>query len=375
MVMLRFALKSWVYATVNVFGLAIGIACGLLIALYISHETSFDTMHSHRDRIYRVSEELRSNGQGQASASVPLPTGPVLAEEYPHLIDHTVRFFRLGASNYLKAEKSFNERHLFFADSSVFDVFDFILEEGNPHQALMQPNHIVISRAMAYRYFGEEPALGKVIRYEDKLDLVVTGVFKDLPSNTHFRFDGLISFSTLRTLLTPAQLSNFYWNPAYTYLLLRDESETTRLQLESELESFMKRYFNEVKVANKRLRIHVLTDLYLHSHYDNEITAGGNISYLYTFATTGILILIIALINFVNLSTARAFDRAKEVGIRKVAGSNYLYLICQFLGESILYASVAMTLAALITFSTLPLLNSFLSTDISFQRFSFFLSH
>lgn len=368
-ILVRNTFKSKIYTAINVIGFSVGIACVILIALYIQYELSYDTHHQNQTRIYRITEKLHVNGSGEESASVPIPTGPTLQHDYAHLITKAVRFFSFGSSTYLEFEdKRFNEKELFFADSSVFDVFDFELSKGNAHTALREPNQIIITEELASRYFGKQDPIGKVMRYEEKVDLNVVGVLKEIPTNSHLKFNALLSFPTLNSLLSERQLGSFFWNPAYTYLLLKDDSDKTRTLVQEALPVFIKKYFNEVKVSNKQLSIQPLTDIHLHSAFENEIEPGGNVTYIYTLGTVGILILILAIINFVNLSTARAIHRAKEVGVRKVLGSRKRELVTQFLTESILFAFVATVLAVLLAGVALPFLNEFLNKNISFTE-------
>jgi putative ABC transport system permease protein len=293
----------------------------------------------------------------------------MLHQDYAHLISASVRFFKFSSSSYLEyEEKRFNEKKLFFADSSLFRVFDFPLVKGNPTLALKDANQIVLTKAAARRYFGETDPIGKTIRYEGKLDLIVSGIIDDIPPNSHFSFNGLISFTTLRGLLTETQLTNFFWNPSYTYLLLNDRADDPAGRLRAELPAYMKKYFNEVKVANKKLHLQALEDLHLYSHYSNELEAGGNVGYIYILGTVGAMILIIAIINFINLSTSRTIHRTKEVGVRKVLGSSKGQLVRQLLTESILYTAVAMIVAVMLTTLTLPVLNGFLNKSISFHE-------
>ena len=370
---LKIALRSFkqqkVYSTINILGLSIGITCSLLIYLYIQDELSYDSMHSKSDRTYRVSERFQSEGVGEHSASNPFGLGPAMVLEYPHLIEHSVRLFNFQAPSLSLSNESnqqeFNEGRLFLVDSTFFEVFDFELVVGNKETALDGPNSLLITESMASKYFGEENPLGKELKFQGTHTLLVKGILKDAPLNSHFQFDGLISFSTVKSILPASWLTRFYWNPCWTYLTLKDNH--LKPDLEDQLPNFVQKYFPERKRDHVTLGLQPLRDIHLKSKLDYEIKANGNENNIYLFGSIAFFVLLIASINFVNLSTARATKRAKEVGVRKTLGSRRTQLIYQFIVEAIIYTFISASLAFLLVFLALPAFNDFTEKSISFS--------
>ncbi|HET6541925.1 MAG TPA: ABC transporter permease, partial [Chryseolinea sp.] len=239
------------YSFLNISGLAIGISCFLLISLYIKDEYSFDRMHSKADRIYRIHEIFQSEGVGERSASQPFPVAQALLNDHPSQILKAVRVFNFQAPTLalstIDNKKEFNESRLFFADSAFFELFDFPLLEGDPSDALAKPLSIVITESMARKYFDNEDPIGKFLRFQGRQNLLVTGVLKDIPANTHFQFDFLVSFQTLipetYNEVVPERW-HWYWNPCWTYLLLKDQ-EAAR-QVQASMPAFVQKYFSEL---------------------------------------------------------------------------------------------------------------------------------
>ncbi|AYB34671.1 ABC transporter permease [Chryseolinea soli] len=361
-------LKEKGYSFLNVFGLAIGIACFLLISLYIRNEYSFDRMHSKADRIYRIHEILQSDGVGERSASQPFPVAEALVNDHGAQIEKAVRFFNFQAPTLAMATidntKEFNESRVFSTDSTVFDVFDFPFIEGDPKTALNKPETIVLTESMAKKYFGDESAMGKYLKFQGNTNLLVTGVMRDIPLNTHFQFDCLISLLTFDEVYDPRvpQRWHWYWNPCWTYLLLRDPSDAPQLQ--AALPAFVKKYFPEFVRNDVTMELFPMTDIHLKSHMDYEIQPNSSLTTLYVFGSIAIFVLLIACINFVNLSTARAANRAKEVGMRKTLGGQRLQLVGQFLFESILLCLLSVVIAIAIVVLLLPVFNVFAEMNV-----------
>ena len=354
-------LRQKVYSTINLTGLAIGLACSALIWLYVQDELSYDSMHAKSDRIYRILEYFQKDGVGERSASNAFPMGPTIIQEYPHLIQQQVRFFNFQAPvlslENVENNQAFNEQHLFLVDSTLFEVFDYELLVGHKETALDGPNSILLTETLAGKYFGEDNPLGKQLLFQGEKLLTVNGVLKDPPSNLHFQFDGLISFSTVKTMLPASWMSRFYWNPCWTYVLLHDNSLLA--DLESQLPHFVEKYFPEDKWEHVTLYLQPLLDIHLTSDLDYEIRANGNANNVYVFSTVAIFVLLIAAINFINLSSARATKRAKEVGIRKTLGSVRRQLVIQFIFESIVYTFVSAIIAFGLIVLVLPWFNNF----------------
>jgi putative ABC transport system permease protein len=364
----RVFVKQKGYSFLNIFGLAIGVSCFLLISLYIRDEYSFDRMHSKADRIYRIHEILQSNGVGERSASQPFPVAEALLNDHGSQIVKAVRFFNYQAPTLALAtidnKKEFNESRIFCTDSSFFDVFDFPLIEGDPKTALNTTQTIVLTKSMANKYFQGESAVGKYLKFQGNTNLLVTGVMADVPINTHFQFDALISFRTLDQIYDPGdpQRWHWYWNPCWTYLLLRDASDAPKLQ--AAMPAFVKKYFPEFVRNDVTMELFPMTDIHLKSRMDYEIQPNSSLTTIYVFASIAIFVLLIACINFINLSTARAANRAKEVGMRKTLGGQRMQLITQFLFESILLSLLSVLIAVVMVVLVLPAFNVFAEKNI-----------
>lgn len=354
------------YAAFNLLGLAVGLAACLLIVLFVREELSYDRYHIQSDRIYRLVEVIEG---AEESSSVPFPTGPALQAEFPHLVEHAVRFFNFQAPTLALAyeppegtRRQFNEPRLFFADSTVFEVFDFPLQRGDPRQVLAEPNTIVVTEALARKYFGGADPIGKVLQFEGKHDLRVTGLLGDVPDPSHFQFDALISFDSLIPINGGIPAS-WYWNPCWTYVLLpKDVSPDA---LEAQFPDFVAAHFPDAIVDKTSMYLQPLTDIHLHSHLDFEIEANSSIAYVYIFSVIAGFILLIAGINFMNLATARSARRAREVGIRKAVGAERRQLMGQFLGESVLFSLMALVLAVPLAQALLPVMNDIAETSLT----------
>lgn len=359
--------RNTFYSLITIFGLAIGIACFTLIVLFVRDELAYDTFHKKKDRIYRVCEKLDAEeGQGENSSSQPFPVAQALMNDYPHLVEQSVRFFNFQQPSHTLQYKDIkiNEKRTFFADSGLFKMFDFPLLKGNKDKVLTEVNSIVLSQETARKYFGNEDPMGKMLRFDGNTELMVTGIFGELPTQSHIHFDCLISFSTLKTLLGPNIGSkNWVWNPCWTYILLKDQAKPE--ELEAQFPSFIKKYFPDFIVPQARLYLQKLTDIHLTSKLDYELEPNSDAADIFIFSGIGLFILIIACINFMNLSTARSAKRAREVGMRKVFGSYKSQLIRQFLGESVLLSYLSLLLAFVLVMALLPVFNSFSGKDFT----------
>ncbi len=367
---LRNIYKHKGYSLINIVGLAIGMACCLLILLYVNDELSYDRYHENAERIYRVIEEVRLEGVGEESSSMPFPTGDTLALEYPDAVEASVRFFNfqlptLSVEYGTSGEKRFNEPRFFFADASVFQVFSYKMIEGDPQKALEEPNTIVITEAMVEKYFETEDPMGKTLRWQNGVNMKVTGVLKNVPPNSHFQFDFLASFATLRNLYGGNLPQTWYWNPCWTYILLKERVSPYTLQ--SQFPALVQKYFPDSIKDKVVVKLQPLKDIHLFSHLDYEINPNSDISYIYIFSAIAVFVLLIACINFMNLATARSANRGREVGMRKVLGAYRIQLIKQFLGESMILCVIAAVLTVMIVEIALPAFNAFsgkaLSTD------------
>ncbi|MCK5146250.1 ABC transporter permease [bacterium] len=351
------------YFILNLIGLSIGMACCLLIALYVQHELSFDNFHENADRIYRLQGSIRFGGIDGEFAVSGMPAGPAMVDDFPE-VESAVRFRTYGTTFVRYENKIFKENRIAFVDNSIFDVFSFPLILGDPQAALVYPSSVAISEAMADKYFGQEDPIGKTINFDNDMDLRVTGVFKDFPDNSHMQFDFLASFNTLPNV--PIWLSFNY----YTYVLLKKNVDVQALTdkfpqmiqkyFGPEFQQFMGKSMDEVLSVGNRLDFYLkpLKTIHLYSNVDADIAPQGDIRYVTIFSAVAIFILIIACVNFMNLATARSTKRAMEVGLRKVVGSTRLQLIAQFLTESLIISILALFIAIGLAAAALPQFNN-----------------
>ena len=356
---LRNLLNHKGYSFINLGGLALGIACCLLIALWIVHDLSYDRFHKNADRIYRVAEIFREDGKiVEESASIPFPVGPTLQEVFPNL--KAARFYQTFEKTPLLSrsigDKSFYEPRLFFTDSTVFDIFSFELVQGNPKTALTAPFSIVLTESSARKYFGQEDPLGQTLRFENQLDFTVTGVVRDAPATSHLQFDFLAALLNIRDLFRASGTTfgwrGWYWNPCHTYILL--PPEYSREQFDALLPGVVQRHADEQLRSSLSFYLQPLTDIHLRSNLYQEMGVNGNVRSVYLFALIAVFILLLACINFMNLATARSIKRAKEIAVRKVVGAFRGQLVGQFLGESLLISFIAAFLGLILVELFLP---------------------
>ena len=346
------------YTLINLLGLALGMACCLLIILYVQHELAYDRHHERADRIYRISSEMKMGGNRDHYAMSSMAAGPEVSARYPEVDTFTRFLYSSSARSVRVADRAFKEERIFLADPQVFDVFSYPLVEGQPTQALQQPNSVVLTQALARKYFGDEPALGQRLRIDEN-DYEITGVMADLPDNSDFRFNGLISMSTLPEAARPALKQDWGRVVFYTYLLF--ERPEAAQGFDAKLRAFVNERvipFWEENGVKGAMTYHLtpLTDLHFTQgvSYDNP---KGRRSYLYIFSLVALFILLIACFNYINLAVAQSARRSVEVGVRKATGASGQQLLGQFLGESLLLSLMAMGLALLMVEVALPFFN------------------
>ena len=359
--------KEKVYSFITISGLALGLACVLCILLFVNDELSYDQFHTKKDRIFRV---IQGGDSEEQSSSLPFPTGTTLQNDFPDMVEEQVRLFNFQASTLSVVYENngittpFNEPHFFFGDSTYFKVFDHNFIKGNPDKALAGPGFVVITKSTAERYFGTTDALGKVILFEGKYALMVNGVVEDVPLNSHFKFDFIASMTSLPALGFPIPEKNWYWNPVWTYVLLKEPSD--RAVLQDQLHAFVQKYYHPAVKDETELNLQPVTNIYLYSKSDYEIGVMSDVRNIRIFSIIGFVILLIAIINFINLSTARATDRFKEIGVRKVTGASKSKLLLQFIFESIMIALIALVMAGVLSAALLSPLN-----DLAGKAFTF----
>ena len=351
----RTLLRNKVFSLINVLGLAIGLAACFMIYQYVRFELSYDTFHTNSERIYRV--PISYSG---SFASVP-PTaanhpalGPALKADFPEVEDFArmVRsslFINNTQLSYLANPDnpvSFNEERMYLADASFLGIFSFPLIEGDAGTALSAPMSVVITEQTAKKYFGEDPALGKELSLNREMNMKVTGVLKDIPPNSHLQFDILISFSTLGDQWG---YDNWAWPEFYNYILLRKGADPQAL--ENKFPDFIEKYLGEIQRQNNfqsHFTLQSITDIHLTSNLLLEQHANGSERTVYFLSILALFILVIAWINYINLSTAKSLERSKEVGLRKVVGADRKQLITQFFCDALLVNLLAAVIAAVL---------------------------
>jgi len=368
----RNLMKRKLYSFINIAGLAIGMACCFLITLYVKNELSYDRYHTKRDRIYRVTQTFRSIQKGEnPGAPAPqdfqvwgcAPVGPALQADFPE-IEKVVRFMSPSSILLQHGDRRIQQDNLVCMDSTAFDVFSWKMLYGDPHTALIAPNSIVLTRTVAGKFFGNTNPVGQILRADNQLNLLVTGVMEDVPPNSQFTFNGLLSMATNR-LQQPEIYNEWGYVDFYTYLLLKDN--TNIQQLQAQAAAFVKKRNPDDKGYS--ISFEKMTDAYLHSVAVRQPGLTGSLTNVYLFSCIAVFIMLIACINFMNLSTARSLERAKEVGVRKVLGVRPSSLMWQFLAESVLMSVGASIIALLLARTGLSLIGSLSGKDFSDVNF------
>lgn len=365
---LKIALRNFrrhkTLSAINILGLATGIACCLLIALYVFHETSYDRFHEKSNRTVRVTMEYSFDGVVSKTSMTGNKVFPAFKRNFPE-VENGVRMYNLGTIVKYN-DKLFEEKAFVYADSTVFDVFSFKLLQGNPAKVLEAPNTVVLTESVARKYFGDDNAVGKVIRINNKQDYAVTGVAEDCPANSHIKFDFLASFSSLDARISKTER---WWNANYyTYLVLKDPGAITSLA--SRIPAYMRTQDKENGIAgNNYLTYHLepLDKVHLYSQVEGGFEPAGDYRYVYIFSIVALLILVIACANYMNLVTARASERAREIGVRKVMGAERKQLFGQFLGESGFTVFIALLLGLGLVRLMLPAFNALTAKELEFM--------
>ncbi len=370
---LRNLLKHKFISFINLFGLTVGLTCCLLITTYIINELSYDRYNKHADNVYRVTRSF-NNQDGVVSlnlSTVSPPFGYYLPGDFPEIKKMT-RLLDNGITPLRYKEKLINEKQVFFADDNLFDVFTVNVLKGNPHTALSDPYSVMMTEEMAKKYFGDEDPMNKTLRCNNQFDLKVTGIYKAFPSNAHMHPGMLVSFSTLKDTAVYGDenlRTNWGNNSFFTYLLLPEHYNVNNMI--ARFPDFLdKRMFNQEYVGKKasqftKLNLQKLTDIHLYSHTDYEAEPNSDIKRVYIFGLIALFILLIACINYMNLSTARSALRAREIGIRKVIGARKKELLFQFLSESVLITWMALLLSLVALYFAMPWLNKITDQHLS----------
>ncbi|MFC2101157.1 ABC transporter permease, partial [Bacteroidota bacterium] len=355
---IRNILRDKFYTVINISGLAIGIACTIFIFLYIQDELGYDKYHKNHKQIFRVEEDFNISGKQDRIAASAFPIGIALEKEIPE-VEGFVRFNMVGKQLFRYDDKEFYEEDIFFADSSLTNIFTHNFIHGLPDKALTEPYTMIISQSLAEKYFGKENPIGKIITSGSNNSFKITAVFEDLPKNIHLRYDGIISMATMDALYSQRDINGLepplFWSvQVYTYIIINKEAkiEDVRAKLPAIYDKYMAGIGEQLN-ASCKLMLSPLTEIHLHSDLHWDLPT-GNIAYIYVLSVVAIFLLIIACINYMNLATARSATRAKEVGMRKVVGADRAQLTNQFLNESLILSIIALIIAIGIVEILLP---------------------
>lgn len=382
-VALRSIFRNKLTAFINIAGLALAMTCALMIYLYVTNELSYDRYNSRAARAYRITRDFLSQ-DGEVNlklANVAPPIGPLIKNDFGEVEDmaRTANFgYIIGIEENGELKKVFNEERLFLAEPDIFKIFDINIQSGNETSALDRPFTVMLSEKTAQRYFNSTEVVGKRLRANSNYDLEVTGTYKDFPAEAHWHPDLLVSFSTLNdtTIYGKRGLETNWGNNAFgTYVLLEEGADVAAVQ--NKLPDFIKRHFGPYAIANwgapadfdatkaTHLFIEPVTDIHLKSSRADELEANGNENSVYLIAIIGLFIILIACFNFINLSTARATKRAKDVGLRKVVGAFKKQLVIQYLNESVLISFFALAIAVILSLMAIQWLNDFTGKQLS----------
>ena len=368
-----------IYSFINLSGLAIGIASSIFIALFVIHEFSYDRFHEKADRIYRIGVKGQMMGSEINQAITAAPMGAAILQDYPE-VENMVRIRKFGDWLVRYGEKKFHEEDFLFADSTFFEVFDFKLLRGDPHTVLDEPKTVVLTESIAKKYFGDEDPIGKMLHLEtDTTYFRVTGIMEDVPTFSHFTFNMVGSVHTYGASRSDFWVSHNF----YTYILLRENIPWKELekklnsliekyvgpQIEEALGIDMEQFYESGNTFGYFLQ--PLKSIHLGSDLQYEFEPTGNKTLVYIFIFIAALILIVASINFMNLSTARSAGRAKEVGIKKVSGSSQQSLIFQFLFESVITSLVSLLIAVGLVELLLPSFNNLIQLSLNLDYFEY----
>jgi putative ABC transport system permease protein len=355
-VALRNIRRHKAYSLINILGLSVGMACFFLIFLYVQHEFSYDRFHEKSDQIYRIKTEWSIEGQTQVHNTTAAPVAPALINDFPE-VQNTVRLYRIRAIIRHK-DQSFVESRVYMADPSFLEVFSFPLIRGNPKTVLSNRDSIVITKEMAEKYFGGEDPTGKILTFWNRFDFKISGIAENAPPNSHLEFDFLIRFDLINDFSNFNYLENWSaWN-FQTYILLQKDFPVEEFEKKST--GFIKKYRGE-DTSTRMFHLQSLTKINLETQ--------DKIKYIYLFSAIGIIILLLACINFTNLSIAQSSTRVTEIGMRKVIGAQRHQLIKQFIGESMVLTFIALPLAFLFIRLILPWFNSLVMTQFHFNHF------
>lgn len=365
--------KNKGFTIINILGLALGLCVCMLIVFYVIDELSYDKYNTRIDRIYRVNNDIKFGGNTNNYAVSPSPLAPTLLSDFPE-VEKAVRFRNSGNFKVRKGDLNIQEHNFLYADPQIFDVFTMPMLHGDPKTALNDEKSVVITETTAKKYFNTVDVVGNTLTFNDTLFYKISGVIKDIPKQSHIAFDFLLSMKGLEESRDGAWLNNNF----NTYLLLKPGADVAKV--DAKLPGIVRKYiggqiqtavhmsYDQLEKGGSYFRLNLtpLKDIHLTSNRIAELQPNGNIQYIYIFSIVAIFILLIACVNFMNLSTARSSNRAREVGVRKVLGSPRKYLIAQFLSESVIVTLIATILSVIGAWLLLPVFNQLANKEIAF---------
>ena len=350
--------KNKAYAFISIFGLAIGMAVCILLLLYVKNELSYDRFNKNADHIYRLCQPQHPFNSPQ--------TAKLLADNLPEIKDYA-RILISGNDIIQYQNKRYTEKEngLAYADASLFRIFSFKFKQGYPEKALQQPFTMVISEKAARKYFGDENPIGKVLKLNNEFDYMITGVMEDMPQNSHFRYDIFVTLTAAEKVAGIDWMNNWGWQNFLVYFVMQDRF--SQPAFEKKCSELIATHSNsKTDGSSVKYSIQNLKDIHLYSHFENDIQPQNSITYVLIFSAIGFLILLIACFNYVNLLTANATTRTKEIAIRKVAGASRNHLAMQFIGESFVVLFLALTIALFLVAMCLPVFNALSGKTLSF---------
>ena len=364
----RNILKQKTYSVINIFGLALGLAACILVGLYIWQDLHYDNYHNNSDRIFRLTMQTIAPTYTNHMAETPALVAPNLEQNFPE-IDKISRIY-FSSDNLITYEsKKFYEDEIIFADEDFFEMFSYEVLQGNPNILLNNKNSVVITRKMADKYFGTESPIGKTFNFNNRVDLEITGVIENVPVNSHFTFDMVATYATLVEL--PVGNSLEQWGMtfgSYTYVMLHPGTDIDRFV--NKVNPFLTEKMEKSDNVYKSVVLQSIESIHIFSDLDDEINPNSSVTYMLILGSISLFILILACINFVNLTTARAVKRAREIGVRKVFGAFKLQLVRQFLGESILITLIALGFAFVLVELFIPSFSQLIGTTLVYSCFT-----
>lgn len=368
---LRTILKYKAYATINFLGLTTGFALALLIVAYVRSEVSYDRFHANVERLYRI-KYVAPNGLQIASS--PPPIAPVMKDFFPGVEEAGRMFARNVSISLPDGKEAFEENNVYFADSTIMKMFSFEFVKGSPERALVDKFTVLLNEEMARKYFGDNDPVGETLIFSGTVSFKVAGVVKDFPENSHLRFNILVPYDNMFDLEAPVVAQNlrnnlainFVISHSYTYVLLKPGADAS--EVDAKMPEFLKKYAQPNLIVGQVFTLMPVKDIHLKSTLLVEPSSTNSWTNLYIFIGVGVLTLLIACINYINLSTAQSFTRIKEIGIRKILGSMKSQLIGQFLAESFLFALVSFVFSLLVFYMALPFLNLLTDKNMIFRE-------